>query len=258
MGRNGAKDQRRRRQLTVASRPWRQLRVRPTVMTLEDRRLMSVFQVTNNSGNVGTSGSLTYELGLANANSGANTIDFAAGLSGETITLSGQLTISNTTGTQYITGPSGGVTISGNNASGVFHVNSSVTASLSGLTITGGSVSGGGGGLYSAGTTTLTNVTVSGSTANVGGGLYSKSGGTVMLTNSTVSGNTAVNGGGMYNRGTATLTGDLLTGNTATGAGVGGGGLINAGTAMLTDVTVSGNHANFSAPAWLWLAARPR
>jgi len=55
-------------------------------------------------------------------------------------------------------------------------------------------------------------------------------------------------GGGIRNRGTLTLDGVTLTGNTAYGVVVGnvnfpglGGGLYNEGTALLTNVTVSGN-----------------
>jgi hypothetical protein len=59
------------------------------------------------------------------------------------------------------------VTVSGNNASRVFQVDSLVTASISGLTISGGNVGFyyNGGGLYNFGTTTLTNCTVSGNSA---------------------------------------------------------------------------------------------
>ena len=98
-----------------------------------------------------------------------------------------------------ITGPAAGVTVSGNNASRVFQVDPSVTASISGLTITGGNTTGSGGGLYNGGTTTLTNCTVSGNSATsyggYGGGLYN--GGTLTMTNCTVSGNSASYGGGV-------------------------------------------------------------
>ena len=58
----------------------------------------------------------------------------------QTITLSGtQLELSDTTGTETITGPAAGVTVNGNDASRVFQVDAGVTASISGLTITGGS-----------------------------------------------------------------------------------------------------------------------
>ena len=83
----------------------------------------------------------------------------------QTITLSGtQLELSDTTGTETITGPKAGVTVSGNNASRVFQVDPNVTASISGLTISGGSAASGGG-LANYGTTTLTNCTVSGNSA---------------------------------------------------------------------------------------------
>ena len=90
----------------------------------------------------------------------------------QTITLTAQLELSNTKDSTTITGPAAGVTISGADTSRVFEVDSNVTASLSGLTITGGSVTGGGGGVFNLGTVTLTNCTVSGNSAGSGGGLY--------------------------------------------------------------------------------------
>ena len=122
-----------------------------------------------------------------------------------TITLTGsQLELSNTSGTETITGPAAGVTVSGGGLSRVFQVDANVTASISGLTITGGGVSGAGGGLANyGGTTTLTDCTVSGNSAVNGGGLYTNNYGTTTLTNCTVSGNSAVNGGGLLRTPTA-------------------------------------------------------
>ena len=66
----------------------------------------------------------------------------------QTITLTGtQLELSNTNGTETITGPAAGVTVSGGGLSRVFQVDGLVTASISGLTITGGKTAGNGGGL---------------------------------------------------------------------------------------------------------------
>ena len=109
------------------------------LMPLEDRRLMSSFTVTNtfDSGE----GSLAYEIDLANACAGANTIDFDSTVFDEpqTIFLSGsQLELSDTSGTETIAGPAAGVTVSGVGLSRVFQVDANVTASISGLTITGG------------------------------------------------------------------------------------------------------------------------
>ena len=58
----------------------------------------------------------------------------------QTITLAGsQLELEDTGGTQTITGPAAGVTISGGGNSRVFQLDDGVTASISGLTISGGS-----------------------------------------------------------------------------------------------------------------------
>jgi hypothetical protein len=121
--------------------------------------------------------------------------------------------------------------------------------SISGVTIrnggTGNSVAdtGGGGGIFNAGTLTLSNSTVSGNNAtNDGGGIDNE--GTMMLTNSTVSGNNAtIDGGGIYNSSTGTMT---ITSSTVSenNAGDDGGGIRNAGgTLTLVNSTVSGNNA---------------
>src|SRR5438034_224090 len=131
-------------------------------------------------------------IGKTDGSSGADTIIFASLFNTpQTITLTGtQLELSNTTGTQTITGPAAGVTVSGGGLSRVFKVDASVTASISGLTITAGNVAAGnGGGLYNSGTLTLTSCTVSGNfAADNGGGIYNGFG-TATLTNCTLSDN---------------------------------------------------------------------
>ena len=183
---------------------------------------------------------------LANILPGANTITFdPTFFSGaQTITLTGsQLTLSNTTGTQTITGPAAGVTVSGGGLSRVFEVEANVTASISGLTISGGNTAGHGGGMYNdGGMTTLTDCTVSGNTAFNGGGVYSIGGSAMLtLTDCTVSGNTADYDGGLVNNaGTARLTNCTVSDNFASNNG---GGVGNTGTTTLTDCTVSANSA---------------
>ena len=85
--------------------------------------------------------SLREAIGFANtAPSGNSTITFDKTVfkTPQTITLTGsQLELSNTAGTETITGPKAGVTVSGGGASRVFQVDGGVTAN-SGLTITGG------------------------------------------------------------------------------------------------------------------------
>ena len=115
----------------------------------------------------------------------------------QTINLSGgQLELTDTSGTETIIGPKAGVTVSGGGLSRVFEVDANVTASISGMTITGGNGNAGygyGGGLLNYGATTLTNCTVSGNSAFSGGGLetgsFSDPGTSLTLINCTVSGN---------------------------------------------------------------------
>jgi CSLREA domain-containing protein len=131
----------------------------------------------------------------------------------------------------------------------VLTIGASITVHISGVTLHNGGTAdggteGGGGGLFNAGTLTLTNSTVSGNTAtNHGGGINNA--GILTLTNSTVSENIAGHdAGGIYNASTGTM---LLTNSTVSGniAGDDGGGLRNApgGTLTLVTSTVSGNHA---------------
>src|SRR5207253_1659024 len=98
----------------------------------------------------------------------------------------GQLELTGTTGTETITGPAAGVTVSGGGLSRVFQVDGLVTASISGLTITGGkSAAYSGGGVNNAGTLALVNCTVSGNSS--GGGIANS--GMLTLVNSTLSDN---------------------------------------------------------------------
>ena len=142
-------------------------RAPPVAVLLEDRRLLSTFTVTSTLDN-GSVGTLRWAVGQANSAGGAETIAFDKKVfkTPQTITLTGtQLELTDTTGTETITGPKAGVTVSGGGLSRVFQVDGGVTASISGLTITGGNTPNNGGGLYNdGGTATLTNCTVSGNT----------------------------------------------------------------------------------------------
>ncbi|AFZ51180.1 Cadherin domain-containing protein [Dactylococcopsis salina PCC 8305] len=113
-----------------------------------------------------------------------------------------------------------------------------VTVTLDGLTVSGGNVSGDGGGIFNDEDLTLTNSTVSGNSAQFGGGIDNR--GTANVTNSTVSGNSAQFGGGIDNFGTANVTNSTVSGNSADD----GGGIFNSGTANVTNSTVSGNSAD--------------
>ena len=257
-------------------------RRRPVLEVLEGRALLSTFTV-NSLGDAGTgsndSGDLRYCINQANADDQANTIvcDPTVFSTPQTITLSGsQLELSDTGGTQTITGPAAGVTISGGGSSRVFEVDSGVTASISGLTISGGSIGdGSGAGLANYDTATLADCTLSGNSASAsysypksvggfGGGVFNAGTGYLTMNDCTISGNSSGggeatgylprtpggDGGGLANYGTATLTGCTLSGNSAAASygyyhsfGGVGGGVFNSGTAnlILTDCTVSGN-----------------
>ena len=202
---------------------------------MEARTLLSSF-VVSNTDDSGT-GSLRQAILDANAQSGANDITFdpTAFATPQTITLtSGQLELSDTTGTETITGPAAGVTVNAGGASRVFQVDANVTASISGLTITGGNAgyNNSGGGVLDYGTVTLTNCTITGNSAIYGdGGGVANQSGTLNLIGCTVSGNSAeISFFGQAGRG----------GGVSTGAGSGSA----AGTTTtLTDCTVSGNSA---------------
>jgi hypothetical protein len=221
MRQNEARDQRSGGRGIVASRQRQRWRMQPTLLVLEDRRLLSTIVVNNPTDTPATGQTdLRQAIAAANTAGGANTIDFDSTVFGtpQTITLTGgQLELSTANETVTITGPAGGVTVSGGGNSRVFLVDANVTASISGMTITGGSAGYDyGGGLFNHGTTSLSNCTVSGNSAGFSGGgvatgSYSDPGGTTTLLNCTVSGNS---GGGLFTYyGTTTAKNTIIAGN---------------------------------------------
>jgi autotransporter-associated beta strand protein len=219
------------------------------------------------------SGSLRQAVLDSDTTIGANTITFQSGLSGIIYLTTGQLDLSRSV---TITGPGATtITVSGNNASRVFLVDTGVTATISGLTISQGSSSTDGGAIENGGTLTLQNSTLSGNKATFKGGAIWNYQGTLKLQNSTLSGtNTAIYGGAIYNQaGSVTMQNTTVTGNSAnyggglyssggtvnlqnctvaansspSPAGSGGGILIGAGTLNLTNAIVAGNTVNGAA-----------
>jgi hypothetical protein len=149
------------------------------------------------------------------------------------------------------------LTVSGNNAVGVFYIDSGKTVNIDGLTIANGKANEGGG-IYNEGTLTVTNSTITDNSASgtgiaytdtdgLGGGIYND--GTLTVINSTISGNSADYigngsggyGGGIYNEGSLTVTNSTIAGNSAED----GGGIDNdlGGTVTLTNSTIAGNSA---------------
>src|SRR5216683_3691475 len=123
-------------------------RARPALEALEDRCVPSTI-VVNNPTDTPVFGEIDLRQAIVQANTtgGDQTIVFDQTVfsTPQTITLAGtQLELSDTTGTETITGPAAGVTVSGGGLSRVFQVDAGVTASISGLTITGGKTGGNG------------------------------------------------------------------------------------------------------------------
>ena len=204
------------------------------------------------------------------ANGVSATILFAAGLAGDTITLSqGPLELTGGTGAITISG-GGLITISGGGNSEVFQIDNDAQVTLNGLTIEDGNASGAsgggidntgtliinnstlagntagasGGGIDNTGSLTLTNVILTGNTAGAsGGGIENEQAGTLSATNLTCSNNSALSSGGIDNAGTLMILDATISGNKATSSNGAGGGIGSAGTLTLMNATLTGNSA---------------
>jgi len=139
------------------------------------------------------------------------------------------------------------VTIDGGGASRIFNLNGpgTLSVSLSGVTLSGGFVTGDGGAILDTDETlSLSNVTLTGNSATGSGGAVSinQGGGSINASDSTFTANTAGNGGAFG--GTANSTNNfvrcVVSGNTATN---GGGLYFNTGNITVDSTEISGNTA---------------
>jgi len=235
---------------------------------LEERRLLTTYTVLNNSDS--GVGSLRAAIITANADSSADIINFdpsafpSASLTTITLT-TGVMVLSNTSASLTITGPGQtALEINGGGTDRVFQVDAGVTASLSGMEITGGSATSAstygatGGAIYDQGALTITgSLLQSNSTAGSAGvaGTNGVNGGTGA--NGTA-GTAGANGGNAYG-GAITVTGSgssltlqssTLSGNSATG-GIGGNGGIGGkgGNGISHPGGAGGNGGNGAAGA---------
>jgi hypothetical protein len=201
---------------------------------LEGRTLLSHFEVINL--NDSGAGSLRQAIVDSNKTTGPNEIDFSAGLRGTITLTSGELLLANND--VKIVGPGQDVlSVSGNGSSRVFEIASRVTASLSGLTITGGNADNGGG-IYNAGSLTVVNSTIAHNWGNYeSGGIYNA--GSLTVTDSTFAENVGFVGG-IGNDGTVTITDSTFFGNSGY---IHGGGIANGGTLTLSNSTFVSNVA---------------
>ncbi len=221
-----------------------------------------VFWVTNLSdGPVAAAGDLPGSLRQAifdaNAAAGADTIRFAAGLSGTITLTAGELLITDSATVQ---GPGAMiVTVDADNKSRVFEANdgstgTNINVEVDGLTLTGGNASAvafqwDGGGILSLENLTVRDCTISGNSAFDGGGISEQApnGGTLLVWDSIFSGNHSLTGGGVSattsNAGTATIQNSVFFGNSAND----GGGIqtVTSGSAttIIEGNTIFGNGA---------------
>jgi hypothetical protein len=193
-------------------------------------------------------GSLRDAIGITPS---GGTVDFRPGMSGMITLITGELLIDKDL---TIAGPGASlITVSGNHASRVFNVAAPFTVDISGLTIAQGRVTGtaaNGGGIFNAGTLTVTDSAissnyVSGSGLGQGHGSGIFNAGTLIVSNSTLSDNYGYPcfGGGIYNSGTLTVASSSLSDNFIYDDP--GGGIFNdrGGTLTVTNSTLSGNAA---------------
>ncbi|MEO1526978.1 MAG: choice-of-anchor Q domain-containing protein [Planctomycetota bacterium] len=220
--------------------------------SLEKRQLLTTFVVDNlldgpvdQAGDV--PGSLRQAIFDANANPGADTIQFESDIAGGTITLNGsELLITDTTviDASSLTSP---ITIDADGQSRVFNFQaSSGDSTIDGLNITGGTVTGqrfGGGVLFqSTGTLTINNSSFTGNSSGGRGGGVATSNGEIVVSQSTFTGNQGGGGGAIdVDRGEVRIFDSVITGNTA---GSGGGVAATFGTIRVTDTEISENTAN--------------
>ncbi len=177
------------------------------------------------------------------SNPDGSLIEFVPGVSGQ-ITLSSTLALTETDGPEVIEGPGANLlTVSGNNAAEVFQIDN--TASLAGLTISGGLASGAaggcGGGITNNGTLTITGCTITDNSAANGGGIYNGSECTLTVTNTTISGNSASVSAGGIDNGTAcwlTVINSTIADNSANALG---SGITNVGDMMIVNTTIAYN-----------------
>jgi hypothetical protein len=176
------------------------------------------------------------------ATNGAQTIRFAAGVSG-TISLQSALP---SVGTAALIGPGADVITLQRVAGGnypVLTIPAGITTVVSGLTLTNGITTGEAGGLVNAGTLNASALTIR---DNAGRGISNTLGATLDLRDSTLSGNTDGAGSALLNRGRAVLANVTISGNALT---IGNGGTVfNEGQPAgvqpdlrLFNVTIAGN-----------------
>jgi hypothetical protein len=217
---------------------------------LEDRALLSGVYTVNSLGDTGAglgqSGDLRYCITRADNNPGS-TIRF-----GVTGTIALKTSLPDVGANLNIVGPGAGkLTVRLNPSQvtpkGILTIAPRVSASLSGLTLSGGNTAKGGA-IDNFGTLSVSNATFSGNTANRGAGIANNAGAVLHVSGSRFIGDTgSYAGGGIDNIGGAvTVSGSAFSLDVATDPGGGfGAGIANESGAMtVTGSTFSGGFAS--------------
>lgn len=181
----------------------------------------------------------TAELRAAVADGCISTITVAPGTYDLTTAGSGPLVVDRPLTIQNAGG--GEARFDGGGVSRVLEIATGGNATLTGITVTGGSATGSGGGVLVSGTLTFRQGTITGnSSGNDGGGLAMAAGAVLIMENATVSGNTSADrGGGLDLQGTATLTHVTVASNSA--GGLAGGINVRGGATALRNAIVADN-----------------
>jgi CSLREA domain-containing protein len=174
--------------------------------------------------------------------SASSTITFS--VSGTITLVSGELLLGKNL---TISGPGrSSLTVSGNDERRVFNITTGAEVAISGLTVTGGLATRGGG-VWNQGVLTLGHCAVSGNYARSAGGGIANDAGTLAITQCEISGNTGGGGGGIYTDGTLTITQSTISGNNSANTG---GGIYSAtdsdfsvSSTTVVNSTISGNTA---------------
>ena len=202
--------------------------------------------VVTSSSDTTNNGSLRACILWSNLQVGTQTITIPAGTytltiagTGEDAAATGDLDVTDDV---IINGSAAAATvIDGNSLDRVFDI-IGADVTMTNVTVEGGNVTSDGAGIAvdATGSLTMTHSTVSGNTTTTNGGGIATSGGVVDLTNVTLSGNTADQGGGLDCAGACTLTNVTVTANTAPSNGDGVRQL-GAGTITFVNSIVAGN-----------------
>ena len=220
-------------------RPWRLEGVENRLLLAGGPTIYTVNANTDIGAGSGTVGDLLFCITQANSNpnTAGSEIEFDPSFVNGgpgIITLSSTLVLSETAGPEVIDGP-GGITVSGNEAVGVFTVESGVTAALSGLIISGGwAGSGGAGGIYNEGTLTVANSLIVANFAANGVAAITNTGAMTIINSSIGGNNSSGDIGGILSDGTMTITNSAIVDNSY-------GGIVNGGTMTVTNSTIADN-----------------